>query len=72
MEAEELLDLLRMCAWAPPSDGDDPGLHYRTAAKTHLHGRITSLSVRKVHKCSIWDGKMCPLYRGVLISDFPD
>ncbi len=40
VEAEELLDLLRACAWAPPVDGDDPGLQYRTAV-SHLKNSST-------------------------------
>ena len=40
VEAEGLLDLLRACAWAPPVDGDDPGLQYR-AAVSHLKSSST-------------------------------
>lgn len=40
-EAEELLDLLRACAWAPSSDGADPGQHYQ-------------LSVSQLKQSSVW------------------
>ena len=40
VEAEELLDLLQACEWAPPVDGADPGLQYRAAA-SHLKNSST-------------------------------
>ena len=40
-EAEELLDLLRACAWAPPADGDDPG------QQCHL-------TVNQLKQSSVW------------------
>ena len=65
VEAENLLDSLRACAWAPPVDGNDPGLQYRVAVdslkkssawKNHLAVRnwLTNkwLSIPEV-KCSI-------------------
>ena len=33
-EGENLLDMLRVCAWAPPTDGSDPGLQYLAAVDT--------------------------------------
>ena len=44
VEAENLLDSLRACAWAPP-DGKDPGLQYRAA-------------VDSLKKSSAWKGHL--------------
>ena len=33
VEAEDLLQLLRACAWACPGDSNDEGVHYRTALR---------------------------------------